>query len=410
MYSFALTVHSKSTGQSHCKPHFQINVTHVVEVFTTTRIPDDVVPSSTASSSGPTSQLPPPPGLCPDRYTLLRLSNIGHRDALKILKTNVFPHIQELDDGSWEMAVLKSYSHSFRDTLRMMFPESSIDLDYDPLEPTANDVELWGYSAAKELSEHMFLQRSEMVDWKGSPAAAPHFAYLQRIMRGLKAGRVRDNHSDTQTILDEMTLKPKEVVGVSRSYGIWMFKIQFYESILSPEYYDRLRIYGDPASSFVASRVITAEDKYRVEWKAQWQDSVPNELWPDVNKALGSKLAIIALPTDTLLWRADSSKCIINGDGPAYHLCMKPNCFECQLSIRIASTEPYCRDDKWKKAAVFLATILRAPQEQNPGDLVVTIKAILDLAYYENPFSDLFLAEDDSSSQNSHFSASCLKH
>lgn len=404
-------MYSKSRSQSHCNPHLQINVTHVVEVFTTSRTPDDVIPSYTVSSSGPTGQLPPPPpGLYPDRYTLLRLSNIGHRDALKILKTNVFPHIEELDDGSWEIAVLKPYSQSFRDTLRKMFPESSIDLDYDPLEPTANDVELWGYCAAKELSEHMFLQRSEMVDWKGSPAATPHFGYLQAILRGLKAGQGRDNDSDTQTILDEMTLKPKEVVGVSRSYGNWMFKIQFYESILSPEYYERLHIYGDPASSFAASCVITAKEKYRVEWKTQWQPSVPNELWPDLNKALGSKLAIIALPTDTLLWRADSSKCIINGDGPAYHLCMKPNCFECQQSIRIASTEPHFRDDKWKKAAEFLATILQALQEQHPDDVVVTVKAILDLAYYENPFSDLFLAEDDSSSQNSHFSASCPNH
>ena len=70
---------------------------------------------------------------------------------------------------------------------------------------------------------------------------------------------------DIETMLDELVMKPKEIVGVSCSDSIWMYKVQFFESTLSPKFYDRLRICGLPASSFAASCVSTEGNNYRVK-------------------------------------------------------------------------------------------------------------------------------------------------
>jgi len=214
---------------------------------------------------------------------------------------------------------------------------------------------------------------------------------------------MKDDYNDNfETISDQnLVLKSKKIVGISRSHSIWMFKIQFEESILSPEFYDELHIGGLPASSFVASRCSTAENYYRVKWKAQWKDIVPDDLWLGLNSKLGSKLTALASPEDDLLWRADSCTCIIN-DGPAYHLCMEPDCVACEHAIRSTSNQPHHQgvalqempsrtnhleagvDDnsrsRWRKAREILAITLQNSQEQHPGDLGEIANAILDLA------------------------------
>ena len=361
---------------------------------------------------------------------LLQLSNVNCIDALKTLnesigKVNEVLHIEELSDGSWEVVVLKSYCRILQDTLYETFANPGVDLNYDPLEPIAACVKLLGYSAARNLSKHLFGQRAERIIKDGSPAAA-YFAYRLAIMDGPEAGSRTDHDhlsddgsNDAMTILDEV-FKVKEIVAVSRSYGIWMFKIKFYGSTLSPEYYDGIQICGLPASAFLASCISTEGNSYCVEWEAQWQDEIPNELQSALMNTLLCKLATIASPTDNLLWRVESSICTINSNGPTYHVCTEQDCSECEQAIRSLSNQPHFqgvvlrkvtgrtyhpeaeKDDdgesKWKAAVVFLANVLQAAQEQHSSNLQEIAKAVLDLAYYENPLSRLFLAEDDGSS------------
>ena len=332
----------------------------------------------------------------------------------RIERVNEVPHIEELNDGSWEMVVLKSYCCTFQDMLGEMFAGSDVDLNYDPLEPTVNNVEVWGYSNAKKLCKHLFVQRAERIVKEGWPAAAAHFAYLLAYLDGLEAAPGTDHdqlsvddNSDIEPIPDEtLVFKPKKIVGVSRTHGIWMFKIQFEKSTLSPEFYDRLRIGGRPASLFAASCFSTAEHDYCVEWEAQWKNNVPDDLWLDLSSMLRKKLVALAAPMDDLLWCADSSVCTINGDGPAYHLCMERDCFECEHAIRNVSNQPHYQDvalqelvgrthqleaeadkdsrSKWKKAVEFLATVLQAYEEQHPGDPGEMANAILGLL--QEPF------------------------
>jgi hypothetical protein len=167
---------------------------------------------------------------------LLQLSNVNCIDAFKtfndsIGKVDEVLHIEELSDGSWEVVVLKSYCRMLQDTLYETFANPDVNLKYDPLEPIAADVELLGYGAARNLSKHLFVQRAERIIKEGSPAAA-YFAYRLAIMNGPRAGSRTDHdqlsddaNNDVMTILDEV-LKVKEIVAVSRSSGIWMFKVK----------------------------------------------------------------------------------------------------------------------------------------------------------------------------------------
>ena len=363
--------------------------------------------------------------LRPERYMLLQLSNVNCIDALKTLnvstgKENGVLHIEELSYGSWELVVLKSYCRMFQDMLYETFANPGVNLNYDPLEPIAACVKLLGYSAARNLSRHLFVQRAERIIKDGSPAAA-YFAYR---LDGPEAG-LRTDHdqlsddANNDATLDEV-MKGKEIVAVSRSYGIWMFKIKFHGSTLSPEYYDGIQICGLPASAFVALCIGTEGNNYFVEWKPQWQDEIPNELKSGPLNTLLCKLATIAAPTDNLLWRAEASICTINSNGPSYHVCTEQDCSECEHAIRSLSNEPHFQsvalrkvpgctyhpvaetdddgESKRKNAVGFLANVLQASQEQYSGNLQEIAKAVLNLAYYENPFSQLFPAEDDGSS------------
>ena len=120
---------------------------------------------------------------------------------------------------------------------------------------------------------------------------------------------------------------------------------------------------------------------------------------------------------DNLLWRADLSTCTINGDVRTYPSCMESDCFACKQAIRDSPTDAALQEldsrtqhleveadskgkSKRKKAVEFLAAVLKASQEQHPDNLQATIKAILDLAYYENPFSQMFVDENNGSSHN----------
>ena len=56
---------------------------------------------------------------------------------------------------------------------------------------------------------------------------------------------------------------------------------------------------------------------------------------------------------------------------------------------------------KYARAVDFLEVVLQSSEQRHPGNARERVNAILDLAYYENPFSDLFVAEDAGSSSGS---------
>ena len=97
------------------------------------------------SSSQDESHLSPPPGLRADQYALIRLSKVEDRNILKTLDikigiVNEVPNIEELNDGSLEICILKSHRRTVQDTLGKIFSDSDVDLYYDPLEPTPSEV------------------------------------------------------------------------------------------------------------------------------------------------------------------------------------------------------------------------------------------------------------------------------
>jgi hypothetical protein len=81
-------------------------------------------------------------------YTTVRLANLGYRAPQEIPekldevgKLDQVPSVLELPDESWEMVVLKSYLPELENKLAKIFPGCYIDLDYDPAEPSREDIE-----------------------------------------------------------------------------------------------------------------------------------------------------------------------------------------------------------------------------------------------------------------------------
>ena len=102
---------------------------------------------------------------------------------------------------------------------------------------------------------------------------------------------------------------------------------------------------------------------------------------------------------------------------------MEPDCVDCEYAIRSVSHQPHYQDvalqklasrthrldaeasrSELKKATEFLGIILQASQERHPDDLGEMADAILDLAYYDNPISQLFAAVDAGLSSGTEFS------
>ena len=182
----------------------EIDITRTIEVFTATRTTEgDITPSCSAavSSPGDKSYPAPPPGLHPDQYTLVRLSEFEDEDGkvwgifdTEIRKMHEVPSIEELGDGSWEMVVLQSHCRALQNRLGRIFPGSNVDLNYDPIEPTASDLKFWrGYDTAKKLRECWFSQRANRMINKAWPAAAAYYAYRLGVMNGLREGAAGSN-------------------------------------------------------------------------------------------------------------------------------------------------------------------------------------------------------------------------
>jgi hypothetical protein len=143
------------------------------------------------------SHLSLPPGVYADEYRLIRLSKVEDRKISETLDArigtvNEVPNIEELGDGSWEICILKSHRRTALDMLGKIFPGSDVDLDYNPLEPTANNLEFWDYDTAKKLRQQWFFQRAIRVIQNGWPAGAACYVYLLEVMFGFRSGSVVD--------------------------------------------------------------------------------------------------------------------------------------------------------------------------------------------------------------------------
>jgi len=127
----------------------KIDITQTIEVSTATRTAEgDITPSCifAVSSPGYKSHPAPQSGLHADQYTLVRLSEVEDGKVWEIFDTEIgttheVPSIEKLDDGSWEMVVLQSHCSALQDRLGKIFPGSNVDLNYDPGEPAASDLE-----------------------------------------------------------------------------------------------------------------------------------------------------------------------------------------------------------------------------------------------------------------------------
>lgn len=181
--------------QSQGEDLLKVDVTSTIEVSATSRIPEEhMTPSHTiaVSSSGDEGHLSPPPGSRADQYALVRLSKVEERNILETLDTkigtaNEVPNIEELSDGSWEICILTSHRRTIQDRLGKIFSDSNVELYYDPLEPTATDLEFWDYDTAKKLRQCWFFQRAIRVIKNGWPAAAACYAYLLEVMFDLRS-------------------------------------------------------------------------------------------------------------------------------------------------------------------------------------------------------------------------------
>ena len=159
----------------------KIDITHTIEVSTMT---------GTTEGDTMLSTIAPLSGFRKDQYTLIRLSEVEDRKILEALDTqigtlNQVLHIEELSDGSWEICILRSHCRAVQDTLGKVFPDSDVDLKYNPFEPTANDLKIWDYDTAKKLRRLWFLPRAVRIVQKGWPAAAAaYYAYILEVEYG----------------------------------------------------------------------------------------------------------------------------------------------------------------------------------------------------------------------------------
>jgi hypothetical protein len=81
-------------------------------------------------------------------YTLIRLSNLGNHKRKEIFmkldkvgRLHEVSNALELPDESWEIVILKSYLPELEIRLGEIFPGCHFHPNYDPTEPSREDVE-----------------------------------------------------------------------------------------------------------------------------------------------------------------------------------------------------------------------------------------------------------------------------
>ena len=157
----------------------EINIVTTFEVSTT---PSYIVAVETVPGDKPPLLLPP--GLHGLPYTLIRLSKVeGSMVPEELYRefrgTDTIGSIIGLDDGSWEICIHESHRRAVRNRLQEIFPDSDVDLDYNPFEPTADSSEDCEHDMARRRCRRLFVRRATRLIGGGSwPAAAKCYTDL----------------------------------------------------------------------------------------------------------------------------------------------------------------------------------------------------------------------------------------
>lgn len=139
-------------------------------------------------------------------YTLVRVSDLGQyaQNLDKLGNFDKILSIEELEDGSWELPVRKSYLPTLKDKLCKMVPDCIIESDYDPTEPNAKEVEEFGYERARILGTVRFRDRAERMMRESWPKAVAFYADL--------AMAVLDDDEKEMDILENEEQEEEEIV------------------------------------------------------------------------------------------------------------------------------------------------------------------------------------------------------
>lgn len=131
------------------------------------------------ATSSPEENMNSPPVCRAHHCKLIRLRNIQDPNALELLDKRLVlydvPNIEALSDGSLELCVVESRIATVQDALRHILPQSDVDAEYDPFEPTAEDLKIWDYQAARKLRWKSFEDRATRIRDEGWFPASDHY-------------------------------------------------------------------------------------------------------------------------------------------------------------------------------------------------------------------------------------------
>lgn len=119
-------------------------------------------------------------------YTLVRLSSEKHEEILEELDDTIgtiseVASITPLNDGSWELLVLKAYLPFLRNKIRNKYQDMTLDTEYDPVQPSQDDTECWGLDAAKTICLGWCAKRAEERMINSWFTAKIYYAYLLEV-------------------------------------------------------------------------------------------------------------------------------------------------------------------------------------------------------------------------------------
>ncbi|KAH6724828.1 hypothetical protein BKA61DRAFT_665511 [Leptodontidium sp. MPI-SDFR-AT-0119] len=136
-----------------------------------------------------------------DLYTLVSVSNLGQyaQNLDKLGSLDDILSIVELEDESWELPVRKSYLPRLKNMLHKMVPECITQAVSDTTEPTAKELEDFGYERARILRTMSFRNRAECMVSESWPKAAAFYADLrmglEKEMTSLEYGHIREREA-----------------------------------------------------------------------------------------------------------------------------------------------------------------------------------------------------------------------
>jgi hypothetical protein len=129
-----------------------------------------------------------------DIYIIVRVYELDGENLDKRLdgslgKISEVASIIELADQTWEIVVLDHYLPCFLKTVSKEFPESWVDVDYDPFQPDPDDISYHGYHTAQVLCMSRLGKRADRMIADSWEEGAAFYTHLKEY--GLPARRAR---------------------------------------------------------------------------------------------------------------------------------------------------------------------------------------------------------------------------